>query len=103
MKATHFMAMYRSIPSEPKVSTDEALLAPQSASGKPQTGPAQQDAAVTKSGDSRERPAIHSCVRCGVYFETAEDLDEHELTGCDLEDLMENAARNADDQIGTYG
>lgn len=45
----------------------------------------------------------HSCVRCGVSLPSAEDLDEHENNGCDPEDLWENAARNADDQIGVYG
>lgn len=36
-----------------------------------------------------------SCVLCGIRIED----EEHE---CSLEDLMESAARNADDQLGTY-
>lgn len=102
--ARQFMATYRSVPTEPKneqVSTDEALLAPQSASGKPQDGDASP--AVTKrplTAGKRPAPILRfrrSCVLCGV---DTKDLEEHE---CSLDDLMQNAARNADDQLGVYG
>lgn len=62
-----------------------------------------QEQNAPASPESAQRPAVaaprfrRSCVLCGV---DTKDLEEHE---CSLEDLMENAARNADDQIGTYG